>query len=116
MFHMADFGRIALCGAIADYDATTPPPGPRNLTMAVTKRLKIEGFIVTDHSDAAGEFYRTVGPWLASGEIAYRETYADGIDAGGRGLPRARHRGQHRQDAGSSLSRRPGRLLTRLAG
>ena len=80
LFHMADFGRIAMCGAIADYDATTPPPGPRFLTMAVTKRLKIEGFIVTDHGDAAGEFYQTVGPWLASGEITYRETYADGIE------------------------------------
>jgi len=80
LVHMADFGRIAMCGAIADYDATTPPPGPRFLTMAVTKRLKIEGFIVTDHGDAAGEFYRTVGPWLAAGEITYRETYTDGIE------------------------------------
>ena len=80
LFHMADFGRLAICGAIADYDALTPPPGPRFLMMAISKRLTIQGFIVTDHSDLAGEFYKTVGPWLASGEVTYRETYADGIE------------------------------------
>ncbi len=104
MFHMADFGRIAMCGGIADYNATTPPPGPRYLMMAVTKRLQAcEGFIVTDHSEVAGEFYRTVGPWLASGDIRYRETFVDGMDAGGRGVPRAFHRRQHRQDARAAV-------------
>lgn len=78
ILHMADFGRLALCGAIAGYD--TPVPGPRNLMMAISKRLTLRGFIVTDHGDLAGEFYRTVGPWLASGEITYRETVLDGLD------------------------------------
>ncbi len=78
IFHMADFGRLALCGAIAGYD--TPVPGPRNLMMAISKRLTLRGFIVTDHADLAGEFYSTVGPWLASGEVRYRETVLDGFD------------------------------------
>lgn len=80
IFHMADFGRLALCGAISSYDATEPAPGPRNLMMAVSKRLTLRGFIVTDHADLTGEFYRKVGPWLASGEVVYRETFADGLD------------------------------------
>ena len=80
IFHMADFGRLALCGAIAGYDATEPLPGPSNMMMAILKRLTLRGFIVTDHGDLAGEFYKTVGPWLASGEVTYRETFADGLD------------------------------------
>ena len=104
---MADFGRLALCGAIAGYDATEPVPGPRNLMMAISKRLTLRGFIVTDHGDLAGEFYRTVGPWLASGEVTYRETFVDGLDRDRRGVPRARHRRQHRQDADPALTTRP---------
>jgi NADPH-dependent curcumin reductase CurA len=77
---MADFGRIAACGMIADYNADTPPPGPRNLMMVVGKRLTLRGFIVTDHGDAASEFYRRAGQWVASGELKYRETVVDGID------------------------------------
>ncbi|CAN5346611.1 NADP-dependent oxidoreductase [soil metagenome] len=80
IFHMADYGRLALCGAISSYDATEPQPGPRNMMMVVSKRLTLQGFIVTDHGGLTGEFYKTVGPWLASGEITYRETFADGLD------------------------------------
>ena len=76
--HMGTGGRLALCGAIAGYDH--PVPGPRNMMMVIGKRLMLRGFIVSDHSDLAGEFYRTVGPWLASGEITYRETVLDGLD------------------------------------
>ena len=78
ILHMADFGRLALCGAIAGYD--TPVPGPRNLMMAISKRLTLRGFIVSDHGELAGEFYRTVGPWLAAGELSHRETVLHGLD------------------------------------
>ena len=80
ILHMADFGRLALCGMISAYDATEAQPGPRNMMMAISKRLTLRGFIVSDHADLAGEFYKTVGPWLASGEITSRETFVDGID------------------------------------
>ena len=77
---MADFGRIAACGAISSYNATDPSPGPRNMFLVVTKRLRIQGFIVFDHGDAASEFYRTAGAWLADGKLAYQETIVDGLD------------------------------------
>ena len=80
IFHMADFGRIALCGAIAGYNADRPEPGPRNLMMAVSKRLTLRGFIVTDHGDAASEFYRRAGGWVADGTLQHRETVVDGLD------------------------------------
>lgn len=99
---MADFGRIAACGMIADYDATTPPPGPRNLMMVVSKRLTLRGFIVSDHRDAASEFYRRAGDWVASGELRWRETVVDGLD--------------HAVDAFLGLSRgdNTGKMLVRL--
>ena len=77
---MADFGRVAACGAIASYNDTDPSPGPRNMFLVVTKRLSIRGFIVMDHHDVAGEFYRTAGAWLAEGRLAYQETVVDGLD------------------------------------
>ena len=78
--HAADHARFALCGAISTYDAQSAPAGPRNMMSLVAKRLQLRGFIVSDHSDLTGEFYRTVGPWIASGEISYRETFVDGLD------------------------------------
>ncbi len=78
---LADFGRVAACGAIATYNDTDPSPGPRNMFLVVTKRLSIRGFIIRDHGDVAGEFYRTAGAWLADGKLAYRETVVDGLDA-----------------------------------
>ncbi len=78
--HLADHGRIAACGSIASYHDTTPTPGPRNMFQVVTKRLRMEGFIVTDHGDLAAEFYRRAGAWVASGELRHRETVVDGLD------------------------------------
>ena len=50
------------------------------MMMVVSKRLTIRGFIVSDHGEAAGEFYRTVGPWLAEGRVTARETWKEGLD------------------------------------
>ncbi|GAB3767257.1 hypothetical protein FB382_001643 [Nocardioides ginsengisegetis] len=80
IFHMNDFGRIAACGAIATYDAEAPTPGPRNLMMVVSKRLTLRGFIVSDHADAAKEFFTQAGGWLADGSLVHRETFVDGLD------------------------------------
>jgi NADPH-dependent curcumin reductase CurA len=73
-------GRIVACGSIAGYNATEPQPGPRNMFMVVTKRLRIQGFIVFDHFDRLGAFLAEVGPRVADGTIGYRETIVDGIE------------------------------------
>jgi NADPH-dependent curcumin reductase CurA len=78
---LRDFGRVVACGAISGYNATEPPPGPRNLAYVVSKRLRIEGFIILDHLDRFPAFAAEVGPWVRDGKLRYRETIVDGIDA-----------------------------------
>ncbi|MEI7760946.1 MAG: NADP-dependent oxidoreductase [Thermoleophilia bacterium] len=73
-------GRVVACGAISQYNATELPTGPRNLFLTVTKRLRIEGFIVSDHFDRMSVFLGEVGPWVADGRVRYRETVVEGIE------------------------------------
>lgn len=80
LFALRPFGRIAACGAISSYNAERPEPGPRNLAFVVSKRLRIQGFIVTDHFAKFGEFMREVAPLVASGAIESRETVVDGLE------------------------------------
>ena len=74
------FGRVIACGAISRYNDERPEPGPRNLGFMVSKRLRLQGFIVSDHFDRFPAFLAEVGPWVASGKLAYRETILDGIE------------------------------------
>jgi NADPH-dependent curcumin reductase CurA len=73
-------GRIAVCGMISVYNNTEPAPGPRNLARLIQTRGRIEGFLVGDHYDLQPEFVQKVGPWVASGELKYRETVVEGIE------------------------------------
>jgi NADPH-dependent curcumin reductase CurA len=74
------YGRIVACGSIARYNDAEPAPGPRNMFMVVTKRLRIQGFIISDHFDRFGEFARQASEWLRDGRLQYRETIVEGIE------------------------------------
>ncbi len=74
------FGRIPVCGMISGYNDTAPAPGPANLIMVIPKRLRIEGFIVSDHYDLMPDFLRDMGAWIAAGKLSWRETVFEGID------------------------------------
>jgi NADPH-dependent curcumin reductase CurA len=78
--HMNMRGRIALCGMISQYNDTTGPSGPRNLRLAVRKRLTLTGFIVSDHADRQPQFFADMGAWIADGKIKWQETIVDGIE------------------------------------
>jgi NADPH-dependent curcumin reductase CurA len=73
-------GRVVACGAISQYNASEPPPGPRNLFLLVTKRLRLEGFIISDHYDRLPAFLAEVAPWVRDGRVRYRETVVEGIE------------------------------------
>jgi len=74
------FGRVVACGAISRYNDERAEPGPRNLFLMVTKRLRLQGFIVSDHDDRYPAFAAEVAPWVRDGSLRYRETIVDGIE------------------------------------
>src|SRR6266853_5572965 len=74
-----DFARMVMCGMVSEYNDQTPRPGP-NLGAVVRKRLKIQGFIVSDQRHRQPEFRATVAPLVKSGRIKYREDIVDGLD------------------------------------
>jgi len=77
---MNNFGRIPVCGMISQYNDTTATPGPSNMAMIIGKRIKMQGFIVSDFMNRLPEFYNDMGPWVAEGKIKSQETILDGID------------------------------------
>jgi NADPH-dependent curcumin reductase len=74
-----DFGRMIMCGMIAEYNDVEPRPGP-SLGAAVRKRLKIQGFIVSDHAALRSEYLAMAAPLVRSGQLKYREDIVEGID------------------------------------
>ncbi|WNI15378.1 NADP-dependent oxidoreductase [Actinacidiphila sp. ITFR-21] len=77
---MRQNGRIAMCGAISSYNATEPPPGPRNLAMMIGSRLTLRGYLVGDHDDLRPRFLEEAGGWLREGRLRHHETVLTGIE------------------------------------
>ncbi len=80
---MNTFGRIPLCGMIAWYSGQGVDEAmrlPAAWRAILVKRLRVQGFIVFDHSDRAGAFFSEVAPMVADGRLRYRETVTDGLE------------------------------------
>ena len=75
------FARFALCGMISQYNETGEPKGPSNIIQAVGKSLKLEGFIVSNHYDMLPDFLRDMSAWIGSGQLKWKDTVDEGIDA-----------------------------------
>jgi NADPH-dependent curcumin reductase len=74
-----NFGRVAFCGAISEYQDQTPMAGPAKMFTIVQRRLTLQGFIVSDHVALMGEFVSEVGGLVKDGKIKARETVVDGL-------------------------------------
>ncbi len=80
LFFMNERGRVVCCGAISQYDTTTPT-GPRNLPgMVVVKRLRMEGFIVTDYAKDDAKANRAIQHWVSTGQIKIFEDIVEGLE------------------------------------
>ncbi len=80
-------GRIVACGVVSQYDTATPAPGPRGIPgLIVTKRLRMEGFIVMDFFAQREAATRRLAAWLESGDLVAREDVLEGLDAAPRAL------------------------------
>ncbi|MEZ5492677.1 MAG: NADP-dependent oxidoreductase [Gammaproteobacteria bacterium] len=77
---MNPFGRIVACGMIQTYNNAEPAPGPSNLMLIVGKKLRIQGFIVSDHLDMQEQFRKDMVEWIKAGKIKTRETVIDGLE------------------------------------
>jgi NADPH-dependent curcumin reductase CurA len=73
-------GRVAMCGAIAQYNSTEPTPAPRNLMLAIGKQLTLRGFLVGGQRQHSAEFFEKMSAWLADGSVRYDETVVDGLE------------------------------------
>jgi NADPH-dependent curcumin reductase len=74
---MNAFGRIALCGMISGYDGA-PIPMARP-ALLLTQRLKLQGFIVSEHMAQWPEALKELGGLVAAGKLKYRESIAVGL-------------------------------------
>ena len=73
-------GRVALCGAISQYNSTAPIKGPENYLSLLINRGRMEGFIVFDFEKEFPRFFRDMGQWLAEGKLQSREHVVKGIE------------------------------------
>ena len=77
MLRMNAFGRIAMCGMISGYNGEPIPMA--NPSLILVSRLKLQGFIVSEHMALWPQALQELGQGVASGRIRYRESIADGI-------------------------------------
>jgi NADPH-dependent curcumin reductase CurA len=77
--HMNAFGRIALCGLISQYNAIDPY-GMKNIGSLLINRIKLQGFIVSDHLSRWPEALKDIAQWIRQGRIKYRESVVEGIE------------------------------------
>ena len=79
-------GRVACCGAVSAYDGAPPSHGPRGVPgLIVVKRLRVEGFIVTDFFDKRDAAMADLQTWVKQGKLKVEEDVLEGIET----LPQA---------------------------
>ena len=79
MLRMNAFGRIAFCGMIAGYNGEPIPMA--NPSLILVSRLKLQGFIVSEHMNLWPQALKELGTMVATGKLKYRETVAEGLGA-----------------------------------
>ncbi|WP_368671446.1 zinc-binding dehydrogenase, partial [Corallococcus exiguus] len=79
-----EFGRIPLCGLVAQYNAAGPFPGPDRLPgmmrAMLSKSLTLRGFIQREFVDQRPAFYRDMAAWIKEGRVRYREDIVEGLE------------------------------------
>jgi NADPH-dependent curcumin reductase CurA len=72
--------RIIICGAISQYNNTTPVKGPANYLSLLVNRARMEGIVVFDYIARYPEAVQEMGDWMAQGKFQTREDIVQGID------------------------------------
>ncbi|TFY79049.1 hypothetical protein EWM64_g4960 [Hericium alpestre] len=78
------FGRVAVCGVISEYNVEEGQNiGIRNYIQIVLRRLRVQGFIVTDYASKFPEAYKEIGSWLESGSLKRKYHVVEGLENAG---------------------------------
>ena len=77
---MNNYGRVVVCGTIAEYNDSQPAMGPRLLPLIVFKKLLLQGFLIGDYKDRFEEGRTQLQQWLADDKIRYQETITKGFE------------------------------------
>jgi NADPH-dependent curcumin reductase CurA len=77
---MNAFSRIPVCGLISQYNSSEPY-ALRNVRSVLVNRIKMQGFIVSDQLAIWPQALGQLAQWVAQGQIKYRESVAQGLEA-----------------------------------
>jgi NADPH-dependent curcumin reductase CurA len=77
---LARGARIVICGAISQYNNTTPVKGPANYLSLLVNRASMKGMVVFDYAARYPEAVRELGGWLAAGKMKSREHIVSGLE------------------------------------
>jgi NADPH-dependent curcumin reductase CurA len=94
---LAQGARIAICGQISDYNQEPPQGGPRSLRFMIVRRVRMEGFLVSDFAHLFEPALERLTGWFREGRLRYREDVVEGLDHAPRafiGLLRGENRGK----------------------
>ena len=73
-------GRIAICGAISQYNNTEAIKGPSNYLSLLVSRARMEGFVVFDYAQQFGAAMQEMAGWMAAGQLKSKEHIEKGIE------------------------------------
>lgn len=75
------FGRVSCCGAISQYNTSKPEPGPFGVPgFLVTKRIRMEGFVVMDFYNRKAQAEAALARWLAEGKLKAPVDVVEGFE------------------------------------
>jgi NADPH-dependent curcumin reductase CurA len=77
---LAMHARIVICGAISQYNNTTPVKGPSNYMSLLVNRGTMRGMVVFDHAKRYGEAARDMAGWIAAGKLKPKEDIVEGLE------------------------------------
>ena len=72
--------RIAVCGAISQYNSTEGVQGPKNYLSLLVNRARMEGFLVTDYAPRFSEGVQAIAGWMAEGKLKAQEDIVEGLE------------------------------------
>jgi NADPH-dependent curcumin reductase CurA len=77
---LAPKARVVICGAISQYNNTTPYRGPSNYMSLLVNRASMTGMVVFDYAERYGEAQREMASWMAAGKLKSKEDIVYGLD------------------------------------